>query len=85
MLVAAADLLEAEGRLFREQAARVGQSLGLVVVAMVLVITGAGFLVWALYQYLQTRMTAPGPALVTGLAAMFTAGIVLWVARQSAR
>ena len=83
--IALADLAEAEGRLLRRNIIRLGNSLILVAVSILLAAAGAGMMLWALYQSLTA---ATGPAMgafLTGLAGLVGAGVLSWIASQKNR
>lgn len=78
--IALADLAEAEGRLLRRNIIRLGNSLVLVAISILLAAAGAGMLLWALYQ---SMAAATGPvmgAFLTGLAGLIGAGLLSWIA-----
>ncbi len=85
MLIAVAELFEAEGRALRRAAARTGQGLGLAAAASVLAVIGMGLLLWALYQYLETVLSPASTALVTGVATLIAAGVLAWTAHRITR
>jgi hypothetical protein len=78
-------LLEAEGRSLRRSIARLGQSLGLLAVCIILATGGVGLLLWALYQSMVVALGSALSALITGLAALFAAGVISWIAYLIAR
>lgn len=83
--ISLADLAEAEGRLLRRNIIRLGNSLILVAVSILLAAAGAGMMLWALYQSLTA---ATGPAMgafLTGLAGLIGAGGLSWIASQKNR
>jgi hypothetical protein len=54
-------------------------------VATALAAAGLGLLLWACYQYLETVLSPPATALVTGLATLFAAGVLGWIAHRISR
>lgn len=78
-------MLEAEGRSLRRSVARLGQSLGLLAVCIILATGGMGLLLWALYQSMVVALGSALSALITGLAALFAAGVISWIAYLIAR
>lgn len=84
-MIALADLVEAEGRELKMQAARLSRSLALLVFAMLLAAGGAGLLLWAIYQSVSRSLGSTGAALVSGLVGLATAGVVIWLAKLTVR
>jgi hypothetical protein len=78
-------LLEAEGRSLRRSIARLGQSLAMLAVCIILATGGVGLLLWALYQSMVVALGSALSALITGLAALFAAGVISWIAYLIAR
>lgn len=83
--IAFLDLLEAEGRVLRARAIRVGIGLALVAVAAVVALIGLCCGVWAVYLYLDTWFAPPAAAGLAGLVALAGAGVLLWLAKRSVR
>jgi hypothetical protein len=77
--------VEAEGRALRRGVARVGRSLTLTVVSILLAAGGAGLMLWALYQSLLGPLGSTLSAFFTGLIALLVAGVVTWIADLIAR
>ena len=67
--VASADLVEAEGRALKRQAGRVLLAFGIGIVALAMVLTGLGFVVFGLLAYLARVVGWPGAAMIFGLVA----------------
>lgn len=78
LVIAIADLLEAEGRQLRLALIKLVGQLGLLVMALLLVSAGMALLLLALWWLLSGIMTPPLAALVTGLVAL-GAGGMLWL------
>lgn len=78
-------MLEAEGRSLRRSVARLGQSLALLALCITLSVCGVGLLLWALYQSMVIALGSTLSALITGLAALFAAGVISWIAYLIAR
>lgn len=85
LLVRAADLAEAEGRVLRMMTVRVALAVGLVVVAALTAGAGAGALLGGLYLALAPALGAAGAAAGTGVAALILGGSIAWTARRMAR
>ena len=85
LAIALADLVEAEGRSLRRNIVRVGNSLTLIAIAVLLAAAGAGMLLWALYQSLAAAVGSALGALLTGLAGLIAAVILSWIAALNAR
>lgn len=77
--------MEAEGRALRHGATRLGRSLTLTVVSILLAAGGAGMMLWALYQSLLAPLGSTLSAFFTGLIALVVAGVVTWIADLIAR
>ncbi len=80
-----AELAEAEGRLLRRAAGRLGAGLVLMAVAGVLGLLGLLALLWALHRWLVALWGPGGAALATGAAALALAGLLAWQARRLVR
>jgi len=85
VVIALLDLLEAEGRVLRQQAVCLGIGLALVGAAAVLVFVGLGCGVWASYLYFGNWLAPPAAAGAAGLVALAGAGVLLWLARRCTR
>ena len=83
--MATADLLEAEGRVLRQNTARLGWGLGLTALAVLLAAVGLALCLWALFQFLSQALGTPGAALLTGGLALAVAGVLAWGARGLTR
>lgn len=81
-MIALLDLLEAEGRVLRQRAIRLGIGLAFVAVAAVAAVIGLGCGVWAAYLYFATWLAAPAAAGSAGLVALAGAGVLVWLARR---
>lgn len=80
MVIAFTDLLEAEGRAFRQGALRTGVGLACVWAAALLLLAGIGFCLWALFQWLATVVgTIIGAVLIGGVLFLLS-GLLLWTA-----
>jgi len=85
LVIALADLLEAEGRSLRRAAARLGGSMVLFAVAGLLAVAGLCLCLWGIYQYLAVSLGAVSAALLTGIASLAVAGGVLWIGQRISR
>jgi len=85
LIIAIADLVEAEGAALRRAAARLGTGLALIVLAAGLVAVGTGLCLWAAYQYLAAAVGVPLAPLLIGLVALMVSGLFLWAARRLTR
>lgn len=81
MVIALADLAEAEGRELRRNIARLGQGFALIIVAVVLAAFGVLLILWAFYQSMVMAMGASLGALITGVVGLLCAGVMLWIAQ----
>ena len=82
MIVALADLLEAEGRSLRRATARLGLSLVLFAVAGLAVVAGLCLCLWGLYQYLAFSYGGVTAAVSIGVVSIVVAGGILWIAQR---
>jgi hypothetical protein len=84
-LIAVFDLVEAEGRAFRASVARLKTGMALGAVAVLLLLSGTGLLIWGLYQALAAPLGPAGGALLTGAITSLLGACLLWAARQVIR
>lgn len=82
MLVATADLMEAEGRSLRRHLVRLGAAATVILVAGLLGLFGIGFLLYGLFWLLAEQMSGPAAASCFGLVALSLAGGLAWTARR---
>lgn len=85
VLLAATDLLEAEGRSLKRNALRTSMAIGLALVAVVLLLAALGFFLAAVYLLAASRWGGAGGALAASLAALLLAGLFLWLALRTGR
>jgi hypothetical protein len=83
VLIAAADLLEAEGRTLRRAFLRTVWGVALIGFAGLLAVAGAALCTWALYQYLALPLAQSTAALLTGLIVLAVAGLLAWIVRRA--
>jgi len=82
MMVACADLLEAEGRALRRGAVRAGSALALVCVAALTVLGGLAALSWSLYRALSAPLGEAGAAAMLGGALLVIGGVLAWIVKR---
>ncbi len=85
LLVRAADLAEAEGRLLRHIAARFGMGMSLVLVAGVLLIAAAAFLIAGLWFGVQPMLGTAWASVLCGCVTLLLAVGVLFAAARLTR
>ena len=82
LVIALVDLLEAEGRVLRQQTARVAGAMVFIALAGLLALGGVGLCLWGLYGHLAAAAGPANAALLTGAAALLAAGAGLWIATR---
>lgn len=82
LVVATADLLEAEGRTLRKTMVKFFVALSLVVAASLLGLLGFGFLLYGLFALLARIISVPAAAAIFGVAALAIAGLFSWIAKD---
>jgi hypothetical protein len=85
LIIALLELLEAEARALRSGALRFGLSLGLLGAAGLLMLGGAGLILWALYLYLAIFLSPATATLITGVVTLLVSGGLVWSARRLSR
>lgn len=85
LIIAVADLMEAEGRTLRRHTARLGWGLALIVLSCLLAAVGFGFWIWGLFQFAAQAFGDAAAALLTGTVAVVLAGGVAWLIRRLTR
>ena len=85
MMIATAELMEAEGRSLRRHLIRLGTAIALLCVAAFLGLLGIGFLLYGLFWLLAEQMSNPSAAACFGVVAVGLAGGVAWTARRMIR
>ena len=78
-------VLEGEGRILRRSVMRLGWALVGIVIASLLVLTAAGFLLLGIYQYLTSQVSPAAAALLVSLLAFVLALIVAGLAKWQTR
>ena len=79
------DLLEAEARALRRQAARLAGAAAVIALTAALGLAGAVLCLWGLYQHLSETVGPANGALLTGLVTFAVAGAGLWFAVRLSR
>jgi uncharacterized membrane protein YqjE len=82
MMVAGLELVEAEGRVLKQQVLRLGIALALGIVVIVMLLFGLAFLVWGLFLFLAKPLGEAGAATVFGLVAIVAALAGAWIVRK---
>ncbi len=83
LVVAGFELLEAEGRMLREQLVRIAIAMALGVIIVLLAMAGLGFLLFSLFRWLATSpLTPTGAAAVFGLISLLLAAAGAMTIRQ---
>lgn len=85
LLVRAADLAEAEGRLLRVMTARLALAIGVILIAAVSGAIGVGLLLAAIYIFVAHHHGPAVGAAVTGVVALGAGGLLAWLGRKMAR
>ncbi len=85
LLVRAADLAEAEGRLLRVMAARLALAVAVILIAAVSGAIGVGLLLAAVYIFVAHHHGQAAGAAVTGILALGAGGLLAWLGRRIAR
>lgn len=70
LMVAGFELMEAEGRVLRQQLVRIGLALALGIMIIVLALAGMGFVLYGLFYFLAGPLGRGGAATVFGLIAL---------------
>ena len=70
MMVAAIELVEAEGRVLKQQVIRVCVAIGLAILVAIFAMIGVGFLVAAIFLFLKTYVGPAGAAAIMGVAGL---------------
>lgn len=82
MIIAVADLVEAEGRALRRATGRVGLGLGMIALAVGFAAFGGVLCLWAGYEYMAGLFGQTLAAFLIGVIAIAAAGVCLWAARK---
>jgi len=84
LVIATADLAEAEVKALGRHLLRLEVAAILIIAAALLGIFGLGFLVYGLFTLLAQQLSSPTAATICGLMALTFAGALGWAARQVA-
>ncbi|HVT89287.1 MAG TPA: hypothetical protein VHD56_10575 [Tepidisphaeraceae bacterium] len=82
LVVATADLAEAEGRALGRHLLRLEVAAILIVAAALIGILGLGFFVFGLFLLLAQQVSTPIAATLCGVSGLVIAGALGWAARQ---
>lgn len=82
LVIATADLVEAEGRALRRGIVRLGVAAATALIALLIAGFGVVFVLLGVYRYLATLMPPPAAAVVFGAMALVVAGGLTWWARR---
>jgi hypothetical protein len=82
VMIATAELVEAEGRALRRQAVRFLWTVVLVLAAGLLGAVGVAFVLIGLFWYLSEQLSAPAAAILFGIVALALAGGLAWITRD---
>lgn len=85
LMIAATDLVEAEGRALRRGVAKLVLAMVLLCVGGLFVLLGLGLAIWGLYGVLAPQLGAGGAALIGALAAVLAAVMIILVGKWTAR
>jgi hypothetical protein len=85
LIIALLELLEAEARVLRSGAFRLGLSLALLATAGILTLSAIALILRALYLYLVIILSPPTATLITGVVTLPVAGGLVWTARRLSR
>jgi uncharacterized membrane protein YqjE len=81
MMVAGLEVVEAEGRVLKQQVMRLAIAIALGIIVTIMLIMGLAFLVWGLFLFLAKPLGQAGAATVFGLVAIVTALAGAWIVR----
>lgn len=85
LLIRAADLAEAEGRVLRRMTVRVAASFGLVLAAALTGVGGFGLVLASVYLLVASSFGAAAGAAVAGAVALGVGGLLAWLAGRVTR
>ncbi len=85
MIIACADLLEAEGRCLRRSILRLGVAILCLGGAALLLLGGSGLLLWAAYQLLSQSLGPLAAAVASAVAMIVLGGILAWLSVRLTR
>jgi hypothetical protein len=83
LVVSGFELLEAEGRMLREQLVRIAIAMAIGVIIVLLAMVGLAFLLFSLFRWLATSpLTPTGASAVFGIISLVLAGAGAFTIRQ---
>ena len=82
MIVASFELVEAEGRVLKQQLLRMAIAIALGIIVTILTITGLAFLIWGLFETLAVRTSTATAAVTFGLIILVTAMVGGYIVRR---
>jgi hypothetical protein len=82
LVVRVADLCEAEGRVLRATTLRVALGIAIILIAAGALIGGVALVLAALYMSVAAPAGNAIAAVVTGMAALATGGMLIWLGRR---
>lgn len=85
LLIRAADLAEAEGRVLRRMMVRVAVTCAFVLAAALTGVGGLALVLASLYQWVAWYYGGAAGALAAGAAALVVGGLLAWMSRRIAR
>jgi hypothetical protein len=85
LIVATAELAEAEGKALRLSCARLATSVCLTAMGAVVITAGAALLMLSLYLIVAEQWGAWAGALCAGVLALATGGVAIWASSRAVR
>lgn len=85
LVIATANLMEAEGRTLRRAVLLTGVQLLVLAGAVILALAGLGFFLWAAYLVLANAFGPAPAAVVVGAMGCLLAGLIAWLSLRSSR
>ena len=82
MIVASFELVEAEGRVLKQQLLRMAIAIALGIIVTILTITGLAFLIWGLFEMLAIKTNTATAAVIFGLITLVTALVGGYIVRR---
>lgn len=79
IVIALAELAEAEGELLRRRVIQLIYGTGLIGLSLAIILTGLGFLILAFYQSMLALGGPVTAALITGVTALLLGGLLQWL------
>jgi len=85
IVIALADLVEAEGRALRRSVVRTSLGIAFLRAATLMLVLGLGLCLWGIYQWLSSAMGPAGAASFIGALALLFSGGLVWLAMRLGR